>query len=164
MKSKRVISAAVVATLLVCLGSTSTISAETEDTWICEEYQEYIYEVSEEYHVCPELIMAIVEQESSGNAKAVNGNCKGLMQVSEHWHVGRMESLGVTDLFDPYSNILVGTDYFMELVTEYDDLYTVLMVYNGTADAVEKAEAGQYTDYATEIVARAEQLERMHGK
>ncbi len=164
MKSKRVISAVVVATLLVCLGSTSTISAETEDTWICEEYQEYIYEVSEEYHVCPELIMAIVEQESSGRADAENEGCIGLMQVSEKWHADRMERLGVTSLYDPYGNILVGTDYFMELAEEYEDIYTVLMCYNGTADAVAKAAVGDYTDYATGIVSRTEQLERMHGK
>lgn len=135
-----------------------------DDTYICKEYQEYIYEISEEYCVCPELIMAIVERESSGRADAENGGCKGLMQVSEKWHKDRMERLGVESLYDPYGNILVGTDYLMELAERYGDIYTVLMVYNGTSNAVTKAEAGEYSSYAIGIVERSEQLERLHEK
>ena len=59
--------------------------------------------------------MAIVEAESSGKADARNGGCIGLMQVYEKYHKDRMKRLGVTDLYDPYSNILVGTDILMEL-------------------------------------------------
>ena len=75
-----------------------------------------------------------------------------------------MERLGVTDLFDPYGNVLVGTDYLMELAAEYDDLYTVLMIYNGTRNAVERGENGDWTDYAEGIVNRSIELEKMHGK
>lgn len=164
MRVKKLLSTAVA---LAMLSGTCTVDAVTvnmKDTWICEEYQKYIYEISEEYHVCPELIMAIVEQESSGKADAENEGCIGLMQVSQRWHEDRMDRLGVTDLYDPYGNILVGTDYFMELTAEYEDIYTVLHIYNGTADAVAKAEAGEWSNYSMEIVERSAELERVHGK
>lgn len=155
--------ALIVASVVFASSSINVVSADN-DTYICKEYQEYIYEISEEYCVCPELIMAIVERESSGRADAENGGCKGLMQVSEKWHKDRMERLGVESLYDPYGNILVGTDYLMELAERYGDIYAVLMVFNGTSNAVAKAEAGEYSSYATGIVERSEQLERLHEK
>ena len=85
------------------------------DTYIAEEYQAYCEEIGEMYCVCPELLMAMIETESSGNPDATNGTCKGLMQVSEKWHRDRMKRLGVKDIYDPYGNILVATDYLMEL-------------------------------------------------
>lgn len=108
--------------------------------------------------------MAIIERESSGQADAVNGDCKGLMQVSERWHKDRMERLGVTDLYDPYGNILVGVDYLSELAVEYDDLGTVLMIYSGSADVIKRGETGDWSDYAKEVVQRSMELERLHGK
>ena len=132
-----------------------------QDTWICEEYQVYAEEIGEQYNICPELIMAIIERESSGQADAVNGSCKGLMQVSERWHCDRMEKLGVTDLYDPYSNILVGTDYLVDLIERYEELPMVLMTYNGSSDAAERMESGNFTEYATGIIERAEDLEKL---
>ena len=42
-----------------------------------------------------------------------------------------MERLGVSDLTDPYSNILVAADYLEELFQKSDgDIYLVLMKYN----------------------------------
>ena len=137
-------------------------ASEVQDTWICEEYQEYIYDISEDYCVSPELIMAIVEHESSGKAHVSNGNCKGLMQVYEKYHRDRMARLGVYDLYDPYSNILVGIDYLMELAAEHNDLPLVLMIYNGSSDAMKRAETGNYTAYASGIMKRAEELTRIH--
>lgn len=137
---------------------------EPQDTYICDEYLEYIDEISEQYRICPEFIMAIIERESSGRADAENGSCKGLMQVSKKWHKDRMEKLGVTDLLDPYSNILVGTDYLAELVKKYGDPAMVLMSYNGSSDAEERWKTGNYTKYAITIMSRAEELERLHEK
>lgn len=137
---------------------------EAEETWIPEEYIGHIEEISAYYDVCPELIMVIVEHESSGRADVSNGSCQGLMQVSTKWHKGRMEKLGVTDLFDPYSNIMVGTDYLVELLERYKDTPMALMTYNGSSDAYSRWENGNYTYYAKSIMERAEELERLHGK
>ena len=116
------------------------------------------------YCVCPELLMAMIETESSGNPDATNGTCKGLMQVSEKWHRDRMERLGVKDIYDPYGNILVATDYLMELAEKYEDIGLVLDVYNGNSKAMQNAENGILSEYAAKILYRAEMLERIHGK
>lgn len=139
-------------------------AAEPEDTWISDEYVSYIEEISAEYGICPELIEAIVEHESSGQATATNGNCKGLMQIYEKYHTDRMKRLGVTDLYDPYGNILVGVDYLAELAMKYQDIGTVLMSYNGSSNAVSRGESGDYTEYALSIMERSYELEELHGK
>lgn len=139
-------------------------STQDNDTYISEEIQGYCIEIGEMYGVCPELLMAIVEAESSGNPEAKNGNCLGLMQVSQRWHYDRMERLGVSDLFDPYGNILVGTDYLMELAYKYGDLGLVLDKYNGNSKAEYNAENGIVSEYANKVLTRAEELERIHGK
>ena len=167
MKKKLKILSIMIAFVMVLTMASPTLhttAAEKNDTWIPNEYLPYINEVCSEYNICPELVMAIIEQESSGQADAVNGDCKGLMQIDEKWHGDRMERLGVTDLYDPYSNILVGVDYLAELAAEDDDLYTVLMIYSGTADVVKRGETGDWSDYAKEVVARSAELERLHGK
>lgn len=103
--------------------------------------------------------MAIIEHESSGQAGATNGGCKGLMQIK--YHTERMNRLGVTDIYDPYGNILVGCDYLAELFAEYEDISIVLMKYNGTSGAVEKGYENR-TKYADEIIKRTMELERLH--
>lgn len=133
-------------------------------TYIDKEYIGYVEEISEMYNVCPELVFAIIERESSGNPNAVNGDCYGLMQVSEYWHRDRMERLGVESLFDPRGNILVGVDYLMELTNRYGDLDMVLMTYNGSSDARERWENGTPTDYATDIMNSSSELQVLHGK
>lgn len=153
---------ATVLLIAAVLTPVTTASAEN-DTWISEEAQEQCITYGEEYGICPELLMAIIEQESSGQAYAENGSCKGLMQVSEKWHKDRMERLGVTDIFE--GNILVGTDYLSELFAENDDLYWVLMAYNGGIDYANRMyEAEKYSRYAVSIANRSAELERLHGK
>ena len=148
------------------------IRVKAKTTMVSErEIETYTTEIGTEYNICPELIQAIIERESNYNPNAKNETCIGLMQVSEKWHTDRMEKLSVTDLYDPYSNILVGTDYLAELFDEAvdsgrgDDLYYVLMRYNlKTSTANSRWESGDYSDYAIEISERAAELEREHGK
>lgn len=124
----------------------------------------YIERVCEPYNICPELIEAMIERESRWNPEAVNGDCMGLMQISERWHRERMERLGVTDLFDPYDNILVGVDYMAELFERYEDPGMVLMVYNGDSRAKDLQATGNLSEYAEWILTRSAELEREHGK
>lgn len=146
-------------------------SAQNKSTSAQSEIEAYTTEIGGMYNICPELIQAIIERESGYDPYAKNGNCIGLMQVSSKWHTDRMKELGVTDLYDPYSNILVGTDYLAELFDEAiksgrgDDLYYVLMRYNlKTSTANSRWEEADYTDYAIEVSERAAELEREHGK
>lgn len=139
-------------------------AADMGDTFISSEYQEYCESVGQEFGICPELLEAIIESESSGNPTAVNGNCKGLMQINVPCHRDRMARLGVTDIYNPKDNIRVAADYLLELFEKYQDMGTVLMVYNGSSDAIERGERGAFTEYAAKIMARSWQLERLHGK
>lgn len=119
--------------------------------------------VAEIYPICPELLQAIIFYESSNNVNARNGSCVGSMQVNEKYHAKRASKLGVS-LYDPYGNILTGTDYLMELIVEYGEVGAALMVYNGSSDALERAESGNLTSYAKKILDLSEKLERLHGK
>lgn len=141
------------------------INAAGADTELPEEYQQYCEETGQAYGICPELLMAVIEQESGGNPDAVGAAGEiGLMQIYPKWHMDRAESLGVYSLFSPRGNILVGADYLVELFAEYGDIGTVLMVYNGEPDAVELGEQGRYTEYARKVMERSRQLERLHKK
>lgn len=164
-KTKMAIVAFIV-TFIVTFTLSSIISnGVSADTYIDEEYQEYCVEIGEMHGICPELLMAMIEAESSGNPKAANGSCKGLMQVSEKWHTDRMKRLGVSDIYDPYGNILVATDYLLELFEKHGDVGMVLMVFNGDSRANDYSEGKcGLSGYAKKILERSEHLERIHGK
>ena len=154
--------------LFACMVLTQTVKLDAADvvadTWIPAEYQTYCEQIGAQYSIEPELLEAMMELESSGKPQVHNGNCKGLMQINEPFHKQRMEELGVTNIYDPHSNILVAADYMRELFETYEDMGTVLMVYNGSSNAIEMGENGIYTEYATGIMRRTEVLERLHGK
>lgn len=137
---------------------------EIEPTHISVEAQVSCYEYGKMYDICPELLMAMIEAESSGDPRAENGDCKGLMQISERWHTVRMAEIGADDIWSETDNIHIGANYLHELFDRYEDVALVLMVYNGESDAVEKAENGYISDYARKILDRSAELERWKGK
>lgn len=147
--------------IIITLSITFTSTAQPYGSFISEEAQESCVKYGEEYGICPELLMAIIEMESAGQADAENGGCKGLMQISDRWHTDRMERLGVTDIYDVDGNIHVGADYLAELFEEYEDVGIVLMVYHGEKNAANKE---KLSSYAEEILTRSAELERMNGK
>ncbi len=141
------------------------INAAGADTTLPAEYVQYCEEIGQAYNICPELLMAVIERESNGNADVVGKYGEiGLMQIYPKYHLNRAESLGVYNLFDAEGNILVGADYLAELFAEYNDTGMVLMRYNGVLNAEELGEQGKYTAYAEQVMDRAEQLERLHKK
>ena len=162
MKKSKMLAIALAASLV--LPNSVMAKEEIEPTHISVEAQVSCYEYGEMYDICPELLMAMIEAESSGNPKAENGDCKGLMQISERWHTGRMEEIGADDIWSETDNIHIGANYLHELFNRYEDVALVLMVYNGESDAVEKAEKGYISDYARKILDRSAELERWKGK
>ena len=166
MQNKKRIKWTLFATLImtVCFMAQFKLQAENADTFISPECVAYCEEIGSQYAICPELLMAIMESESSGNPKAQNGNCKGLMQINVNYHKKRMERLGVSDIYDARGNILLAADYLAELFREHGDIGTVLMLYNGSKNALDRGREANYTEYAKKIMARSEQLERLHQK
>lgn len=170
---KRLVKAAVLTFMMAAvLIAPTTVKAET-DIFL------YIDEVCEQRGMDPNLVIALCETESSLHypsgdnlwiaAKAVNGKgdsaCIGLGQVSERWHKDRMERLGVTDLTDPYDNILVTVDYLVELFEDLDaDPALVLETYNGDSRIWKTYASGWMSEYATKILDRAYELDCERGE
>ena len=107
---------------------------------------------------------ALIERESTWNPEAVNGNCIGLMQVDKNIY---KDLIGSRNLTDPYDNIQIGVEILEELIHKYGEVAPALMFYNaGYSDnyGVGAYEDGKLSNYADEILKRAEELERLHGK
>lgn len=131
------------------------------------EYKEMIEEVAELYGCCPELIEAICIVESEMNPEAVSScGAVGMMQVLPKWHKDRMKRLGVTDLTDAYSNILVGTDILMEYAEQTEDVYQCLVAYNCGLDSktLKRVKEGGTWSYADDVLKLAHELEEEHDK
>lgn len=124
-----------------------------------QEFLNDISNVSTQYPDVPtEVIRAMIWYESRFQPNVHNGLCVGLMQVSMKWHANRAARLGVTDFYDPYSNILLGVDYLNEILSDCGDLGLALMIYNGDSRAYDLYSVGQLSDYADGILTMAHEL------
>lgn len=94
-----------------------------------EIYDSYVYEIINTRYpsLDPQLIRAIIYHESRYDATSVNAKTSaiGLMQLSPRWQTVRAEALGVSDLSDPYGNILTGCDFLNELLATYPYNYAL---------------------------------------
>lgn len=126
-----------------------------------EEIEKHIRDVVSLYpNLSNELISAIIWRESRYNpsAKNYNSSCVGLMQLSTKWHSKRAQSLGVTNLYDSYGNILTGCDLLSELIESYN-LEMALMVYHGGYSYAQKYQtAGTIDQYTKDILSYTNQL------
>lgn len=116
-------------------------------------YDEYVYEIVSEYYpsLNPQLIRAIIYHESRYDESKVNSRTKasGLMQLSPKWQMGRAKSLGVTDLFDPYGNILTGCDFLNDLFSKYSYNYALDLYAGGYPYA--RQNKGQTSKFIKEL-------------
>ena len=152
---------------LLLASSGAAGETETKEPDYIAEYGAYIEDVAGEYGISPELIEAVIYYESSGDPECHSeAGAVGLMQIIPKHHRERMERLGVSDLTDPYDNILVGTDIIAELAEEYE-AYDALAAYNcgEYSQTFKKVLAGEKTwSYSEKILTMATELERQHGK
>ena len=132
-------------------------------TFIKKEYVQYADEIIRKHFpkLKLSLVVSIIEAESDGDANKVNSiGCKGLMQVYEKYHKDKMKAHGVTDILDPYSNILIGCQILNNYYREWNgNLPGALMRYNGSKNVAEKVESGNYTPYVYEVINRMNELE-----
>lgn len=99
-------------------------------------YKEYITKYSKEYDIDPYLLMAIINAESSfvKDAQSQKGAI-GLMQLTEPTAVWIATSMGnenftINDLYNPETNIKMGTWYLDNLKKEFHSTVLVLAAYN----------------------------------
>ena len=136
---------------------------ETWDVPLEKDLQLFIADLCEEMSIEPELVLAMIEQESQWNPEAVGdgGRSFGLMQVQRWCHKDRMNRLGCDDLLDPYQNVLVGIDILAEKMAKYDTTGEALTAYNAGDSGAYKHyfSKGIYAnDYAKQVLARAAEL------
>lgn len=134
------------------------MQVSAKETYKIEQYRSICTEVGQKYEIRPEIIMAIIERESSCDTDAVSasGEHKGLMQLSERYFGGE----GI-DLFDAETNIRIGTEQLSKLQDRYGDMAAVLMAYHGEKDVRKKSDEGRISQYALWIINRAAELEEV---
>lgn len=122
-----------------------------------------IFSIADDYDIDPNIVAAIVWVESRGvpTVTSSDGGYLGLMQVGPKWHRARMDRLGVTDLYDPYSNVLVGVDYLSEIYGRCHDWTLTIMSYNlGESGARSVYNSGQMTTYARRVLEKSAEFQQ----
>lgn len=99
-----------------------------------ELYKSYVDEIAAAYFPVMDtsIVKALIYTESryQPNVQSSAG-AVGLTQVMPCYHAWRMEKYGKTDIWDPYTNILVGMDLLNEFYQQYGDWYSALYYYSG---------------------------------
>ncbi len=122
---------------------TSSVSSDTSDITANEqrryldvplsvELQDYIYDLCDSYDVPFELVVAVIDAESSFRADAVSATDDyGLMQINKIGHAELSEKLGIQDFLDPYQNVHAGIYVLSQALQATDgDVVAALMRYN----------------------------------
>ncbi len=102
-----------------------------------EKTLEDIYtEASQTYGVSVDLLKAMTRQESNFNPNATSrSGAQGLMQLMP----ATAASLGVTNAYDPYQNIMGGAQYIRKMLDKYNgNVSLALAAYNAGSNNVDK--------------------------
>lgn len=110
------------------------------DIPLSKELQDYIRNLCDEYGVPIELVIAMIDVESTFRADVVSKtNDYGLMQINKCNHEWLTDKLGVTDFLDPYQNINSGVHILSgHLEVTNGDIELALMRYNNGATGAKK--------------------------
>lgn len=128
--------------------------------------QAHLIAVCEEYGVPMSVALGVIQAESTFTATAQNGSCYGYMQINSINSGWLEESIGVTDLTDPYQNIRSGVYILSDLYGKYGDWHKALTAYNfGEAGAQKHVFSQGYTTttYSRTVMAYAEEWEAVLG-
>lgn len=128
------------------------------DVPLSNELQDYIRNLCDEYGVPIELVIAMIDVESTFRADVVSKtNDYGLMQINKCNHEWLTDKLGVTDFLDPYQNINSGV-YILSghLEVTNGDIELALMRYNNGATGAKKLwDKGIYSTAYTQKIMTA---------
>ena len=125
------------------------------------EQQDIIREISEEYGVPFELVLAVMQVESNYDITAIgNGNCYGIMQIHQINHPALEKQLGITDWLSLSDNTRAGCYMLGQLLDKYQNEVRALMAYNMGEGAARSAwNAGtRSTTYTNKVMAAKDNL------
>ena len=126
------------------------------DVPLSEELQDYIREKCSEYEVPMELVIALIDKESSFQSDVVSTtNDYGYMQINSCNHEWLSSTLGVSNFLDPKENILCGVYILSEHLEKTNgDVELALMRYNcGASGARSLWDKGIYsTSYSRSVM------------
>ena len=130
----------------------SQVQYETESIYVpiyrlplTDEQQIFVQRVAGYYNIDPAIVYGIMATESGFDNYAENGNCKGIMQVDQHyaqqWYtnskflIKQYDITNVSDLFDFRLNVILGCEAYSEwnqiiVDKEMDPLIDTLGAYN----------------------------------
>jgi soluble lytic murein transglycosylase len=166
---------------VVTLGALALVAAafalyvyETEPGWYERlryplRYEQIVVGHAENYDLEPQLVAAVIYQESKFDAKAVSDSgAVGLMQLLPETAQGIADRTGGTgwherDLLDPELNVRYGSWYLRHLLDKYGDEELALAAYNAGQTNVDRwrarglgiqfAETRHYVDRVQELKA-----------
>ena len=128
--------------------------------------QKEINKWCEKYNVSFHLIMSMAYQESHFDEKAIgdNGKAYGAWQIHPDIWDGVIKKFDYSwnDMFDPVKAGRVCAYIMKAHFENYDDPEFATMAWNGGSTyAFRKIDAGEVSEYATEVLNRSEKWERM---
>jgi Rod binding domain-containing protein len=115
-----------------------------------DQYDDIIADAASANKVDPNLVKAVILQESGGNPRAISAKgAKGLMQIMD----ATAKMLGVTDPFDIKQNIEGGVKYLAQLINKFEgNIQKALAAYNAGPAAVQKYDGVPPYDETTDFV------------
>lgn len=134
-------------------------------------YESIINEAAKEYDLPPNLIAAMIQQESSFNKDAVGPdnytgeNALGLMQLLP----STAKELGVTDPTNPQQNIMGGAKYMRQMLDRFNgDIELALAAYNAGPGRVEQYNGvppfGETQNYIEKIMSNFDEGEQYYSR
>lgn len=121
-------------------------------------YKEIVENAASSFNIDPNLVYAIIKQESKFNKDAIsNSGAKGLMQIMDATAKDMVKKIDTIDnksydIYEPYTNIFIGTKYLSYLIEHFEgNYYLAIIAYNaglGKVDSWINMPYAKYTEYS----------------
>ena len=112
--------------------NTEPIASLLYDIPLSDDEQLLIREISNQFGIDYELLLAIIKTESEFKPNDVgdNGNSLGILQVQPQWWTSNFNAYECKDWFDIRDNVTVGCSILQYLYQHYGETIKVLNAYN----------------------------------